>query len=66
MTRIPDKQYVARHCQMMGYSLLKPSKQAPEILVMDWRSGFGKVIVEALTWKQAREGLAAHERGAAL
>lgn len=52
-----DRQYVIRACEVKGFDLLKPTKAAPGIVVYDYKSGFGRCIVEADTWAQARTQL---------
>lgn len=45
---------------MRKLDLSKPVKGSKEILVMDWSSGFGKIVVDALNWSDARAQLNAH------
>ena len=49
-----DKQYVVRAAQLRGYALSAPTRKAPDILVMDWSSGKGVVVVDATNWNDAR------------
>ena len=49
-----DRQYVVRAAQLRGYALSAPTRRAPGILVMDWSSGRGVVVVDAATWSDAR------------
>ena len=52
-----NQQYVIRSCQMAKLSLCKPFRGNPGILIHDYSTGFGKVVADAATWKEAREQL---------
>ena len=47
------REFVIRSCELKGFDLSKPTKANPDILVMDWTGGFGRVIVDAKTWADA-------------
>jgi hypothetical protein len=54
-----DRQYVIRAAQLKGLAICKQTKQDKGILVHDWSSGFGRCIVDAVTWADARKQLIA-------
>ena len=54
---VSDQLYVIRSCQMAEFSLRKPFRGNPRILIHDYSTGFGKVVADAATWKEAREQL---------
>ena len=60
-----DKQYVNRAAAMRKLEVVGPSKADRTILVFDWSSGFGKVVVEASTWATTRTALNAYLAGTA-
>ena len=54
-----SREFVIRSCQLKGLDLVKPTKASPEILVMAWSGGFGRVVVDAKTWAEASSQLRA-------
>ena len=43
-----------RAAQVLGLDLIKPAKGAPEILGFHYSNGFGKCVIDAPTWAEAR------------
>lgn len=50
-----DKQYVIRAAKMMGIDLSIPTRGNPGILATHWVNGFGKNVIDAATWAEAKE-----------
>jgi hypothetical protein len=51
---------VTMFCKVRKLDLLKPSKGSRDILVMDWSTGFGKVIAEGTKWSAIVDQLRAY------
>ena len=52
-----DKEYVIYACKTFNFTLLKPTKECKDILVMQDIKGFMKCIAEGTTWKSIRTQL---------
>ena len=52
-----DKEYVIYACKTFKLTLLKPTKECKDILVMQDIKGFMKCIAEGKTWKSIRAQL---------
>ena len=52
-----DKEYVIYACKTFKFTLLKPTKECKDILVMQDIKGFMKCIAEGKTWKSIRAQL---------
>ena len=52
-----DKEYVIYACRTFKFTLLKPTKECKDILVMQDIKGFLKCIAEGTTWKSIRTQL---------
>lgn len=52
-----DRQYVIRAAKMMKLTLIVPTRGCPGILAHDWSTGFGKSVIDAQNWADARAQL---------
>jgi hypothetical protein len=52
-----DKDYVIRAAKQMKVDLIKPTRGCPGIIGTDWTSGFGKSVIDAQDWSEARKQL---------
>jgi hypothetical protein len=52
------KHHVIGAAKQRGFEVIPSSRGSHGILVMDWRSGRGKVVVDAATWQKAADQLA--------
>ena len=50
-----DRQYVTRACQIKGIDLIAPTRKSPGILGTHWVNGFGRNVIDAQTWSEARK-----------
>jgi hypothetical protein len=51
------KARVLRYCKSKGLAVCMPTPKARDILVMDWRSGFGKHVAEGRIWADVEKQL---------
>lgn len=51
------KEFVTRNCQQRKLALIKPTRACPGILAHDWSTGFGKCVIDAGTWAEAKDQL---------
>lgn len=58
--KMTNSQYVIRTAQMMKLSIIKPSRADKGILVHDWSTGFGKIVVDTKDWAVARTQINAY------
>jgi hypothetical protein len=52
-----DKEYVIRAAKQMNVDLIKPTRGLKDIIGTDWSSGFGKSVIDAQNWADARAQL---------
>ncbi len=45
-----SKQKVIRFCDMRGLTLCRPTKGSPDIIVTEYKYGFGHHVADGLTW----------------
>ena len=57
MTTNEAKRQVIRAAQQRGLDVVPATRRSPGVLVMDWRSGFGRVVAEGDTWQAAHAAL---------
>jgi hypothetical protein len=57
-----DKQYVTRAAKMMKLDLIAPTRACPGIIATAWVNGFGKNVIDAQNWPQAREQINTYAR----